>query len=81
VVRDYPLTRPSVYIEPVEFTEKELARTKRPKMPRLSPQSRHKNFKEVDRGLTERAAVQEARRCLRCELETEEGKQAIGRKA
>jgi NADH-quinone oxidoreductase subunit F len=81
VERDYPLTRPSVYIEPVEFTEKELARTKRPKMPRLSPQSRHKNFKEVDRGLTERAAVQEARRCLRCELETEEGKQAIGRKA
>jgi NADH-quinone oxidoreductase subunit F len=81
VERDYPLTRPSYYIEPVGLTEKELAWAKRPKMPRLSPRSRHKNFREVERGLTERAAVKEARRCLRCELETEEGKQAIGRNA
>jgi NADH-quinone oxidoreductase subunit F len=77
--REYTLTRPSIYIEPVELTEEELARTKRPKMPRLTRTARKKNFKEVELGLTEEAAVAEARRCLRCELETEEGRKAIGR--
>jgi NADH-quinone oxidoreductase subunit F len=77
--REHTLTRPSIYIEPVELTEEELARTKRPKMPRLTRTARKKNFKEVELGLTEEAAVAEARRCLRCELETEEGKKAIGR--
>ncbi len=77
--REYSLTRPSIYIEPVELTEEELARTKRPKMPRLSRTARKKNFREVELGLTEETAVAEARRCLRCELETEEGKKAIGR--
>jgi NADH-quinone oxidoreductase subunit F len=77
--REYSLTRPSIYIEPVDLTEEELGRTKRPKMPRLTRTARKKNFKEVELGLTEEAAVAEARRCLRCELETEEGKKAIGR--
>jgi hypothetical protein len=35
----------------------------------------------VELGLIETAAVAEARRCLRCELETEDGKNAIGRKS
>ena len=48
-------------------------------MPRLTKTARTKNFKEVELGLSEEAAVAEARRCLRCELETEEGKKAIGR--
>ncbi len=77
--REYTLTRPSIYIEPVELTEEELGRTKRPKTPRLPRSARKKNFKEVELGLSEDAAVAEARRCLRCELETEEGKKAIGR--
>jgi NADH-quinone oxidoreductase subunit F len=78
--REYTLTRPSIYIEPVELTEEELARSSRPKMPRLTRSARKKNFKEVELGLSELAAVAEARRCLRCELETEDGKNAIGRK-
>jgi NADH-quinone oxidoreductase subunit F len=78
--REYALTRPSIYIEPVELSEEELARTRRPKMPRLTRAARKKNFKEVELGLSETAAVAEARRCLRCELETEDGKNAIGRK-
>jgi len=79
--REYTLTRPSIYIEPVELSEEELARTSRPKMPRLTRAARKKNFKEVELGLSEAAAVAEARRCLRCELETEDGKNAIGRKS
>ena len=35
---------------------------------------RPKNFQEVEIGLTEEMAVREARRCLRCDLETEDGK-------
>ncbi|MEW5901250.1 MAG: NADH-ubiquinone oxidoreductase-F iron-sulfur binding region domain-containing protein, partial [Acidobacteriota bacterium] len=81
LVKEPALTRPSVYIEPVELSEEELAKIKRPKMPRLRRSARKKNFKEVELGLTEPVAVAEARRCLRCELETEEGKKAVGRKA
>jgi len=80
VEREYELTRPSVYVEPVEIGEKELAKMKRPKMPRLRVSARKKNFKEVELGLTEKAAIKEARRCLRCELQTEEGRKALGRK-
>jgi NADH-quinone oxidoreductase subunit F len=72
--REYKLTRPSVYIEPVELTEEVLTR---PKMPRLTPKER-KNFKEVELGFTAEMAIREARRCLRCDLETEEGKRAVG---
>jgi len=49
-------------------------------MPRLTRSARKKNFKEVELGFNEAAAVAEAKRCLRCELETEDGKNAIGRK-
>ncbi|MEW6215158.1 MAG: hypothetical protein AB1478_08160, partial [Nitrospirota bacterium] len=46
-------------------------------MPRLSPEDRRKNFKEVELGFTEEMAVKEARRCLRCELGTQDGQKAI----
>lgn len=77
--REYKLSRPSLYVEPVELTEDEIEKAKRPKMPRLSAKARKKNFKEVELGLTEEAAIKEARRCLRCELETTDGKMALGR--
>jgi len=77
MARTYALTRPSMYIKPVELSEEEVARAKRPKMPHLTSAQRKKNFKEVDLGLTESAACREARRCLRCELETEDGKNAL----
>ncbi|MBN1272826.1 MAG: NADH-quinone oxidoreductase subunit NuoF [Candidatus Aminicenantes bacterium] len=77
--KEYTLNRPSVYIEPVELTEEEIDTAHRPQMPRLAVEERKFNFKEVEKGLTEEMAVREARRCLRCELETEDGKKAIGR--
>jgi NADH-quinone oxidoreductase subunit F len=79
--KDYELSRPSVYIEPVELSEEEVAKPKRVKVPRLPRSARKKNFREVELGLSEAAAVAEARRCLRCELETEDGKNALGRKS
>ena len=79
MAREYNLARPSLYIEPVELTEEEIEKARRPKMPKLSLKARKKNFKEVELGLAEEMAIKEARRCLRCELETEDGKKAIGR--
>jgi NADH-quinone oxidoreductase subunit F len=79
IVREYKLSRPSLYVEPMELTEEEIQKAKRVKMPRLPLNARKKNFKEVELGLTEEKAVNEARRCLRCELETRDGKNAIGR--
>jgi len=38
----------------------------RTQMPRLEPRERVKNFKEVQKGITEEMAVQEARRCISC---------------
>ena len=79
LTREYKVTRPSVYIEPVELTEEELAEAERSPMPVLSVEKRTKNFKEVALGFTEEMAIKEARRCLRCDLETEDGKRAVGR--
>jgi len=74
---DYKLTRPTLYIPPPVLTDEEIQKARRPKSNRLSTKDRANNFREVDLGLNEKAAVQEARRCLRCDLETEDGKAAI----
>ena len=76
---EHKLTRPSLYVQPVELTEEEIESAKRPKMPRLPIEQRWKNFNEVELRLNEEMAIREARRCLRCELETKDGKKAIGR--
>ncbi|MFC1539373.1 NADH-quinone oxidoreductase subunit NuoF [Candidatus Latescibacterota bacterium] len=75
--RKYELTRPSMYVPPVELTDEELEEADRPEIPSLPVRKRKNNFLEVDSSLTEEAAVKEARRCLRCDLETEDGKQAL----
>jgi len=77
---DYRLTRPSVYAGPTEMSPEEAAKVRRPVTPHLSLAQRRKNFREVELGLTERMARQEARRCLRCDLETADGKNSLGAK-
>ncbi|MDO8746483.1 MAG: FAD-dependent oxidoreductase, partial [Thermodesulfovibrionales bacterium] len=77
LARDYKVTRPSAYIEPVELTDDEIESAVRPEMPHLPSGERCKNFEEVELGYTEEMAVKEARRCLRCELGTMEGTQAM----
>ena len=74
VERDYEFTRPSMYIKPVELSEEEVAQAKRPAMECRPADERCHTFEEVEMGLTTDAAIREARRCLRCDLETEEGK-------
>jgi NADH-quinone oxidoreductase subunit F len=72
-------TRPSLYVPPVELKEDELQQAKRNKMPHLPPSKRRTMHEEVELGFSKDVAVREARRCLRCELETEDGKKATGR--
>lgn len=77
LVREYAVTRPSVYVRPVELSDGETAAIVESVLPNLPVNKRLNNFKEVALNMTESAAVIEARRCLRCNLETEEGKKAI----
>ncbi|MBW2038595.1 MAG: NADH-quinone oxidoreductase subunit NuoF [Deltaproteobacteria bacterium] len=53
---------------PIEI-EEEVVERPRVKMPMLSPEERKVNFQEVELGYAERMAMEEARRCLRCDLE------------
>ncbi len=77
--RSYALIRPKRYVEPVELSEEEVEKARRPESPTLKPSLRNKNFKEVELGLSEASARAEARRCLRCDLETQDGQCALKR--
>jgi len=59
-------------IPPVELSEEEIDALQRPEEPTVPVEQRKSGFCEVELGLCEGAACQEARRCLRCDLEYEE---------
>ncbi|MBM3304578.1 MAG: NADH-quinone oxidoreductase subunit NuoF [Candidatus Aminicenantes bacterium] len=77
--RTHELTRPSMYVEPVKLSDDEVQNAKRAKMPHLPVSKRKSGHEEIELGFPKDVAVKEARRCLRCDLETEDGKKAIGR--
>ncbi len=77
VVREYDLLRPSMYVPPVELTEEEAEEADRPAVPSLPVAERLGGFAEVDQAITEAMAVLEARRCLRCDLQTEDAKREL----
>jgi NADH-quinone oxidoreductase subunit F len=78
-VRVHEVTRPSAYVEPVKLTEEEAQNMKRAKMPHLPLGKRRSGHEEAELGFTKELALKEARRCLRCELETRDAKEALGR--
>ena len=59
---------PRVYVEPTVLNEEE-RRIFRSEPPRISVESRRLGFDEVELTLSVEEAIQEARRCLRCDLE------------
>ncbi|UCH24188.1 MAG: NADH-quinone oxidoreductase subunit NuoF [Deltaproteobacteria bacterium] len=61
------LAPPEEKPEMIEMEEEEEKR--RPEMPRLSMKKRFKDFSQVELGLTPKQAIEEANRCLRCDLE------------
>ena len=76
-IRPYRVARPSVWVPPMELSEAEVSVLKKVELPVLEPNQRTGNFKEVELGYDEAMAGREARRCLRCELETREGREFI----
>ena len=78
LIREYKLTRPSIYTAPaIEQVEKDTEEAVRPSVPCLPAGKRINDFSEVNLNITEEEAVREARRCLRCDLETKDGEKAI----
>lgn len=69
---EYRVTRPSVYVEPVTLSVEETLESTRQESRKTKPEQRSKNFHEVESGLDKNAAIKEARRCLRCDLEVKQ---------
>jgi len=63
------LAPPEGEIAPVEEAEEE---KRRPPIPTLPLEQRLSSFANVELGLSEEAAIEEAKRCLRCDLEEKE---------
>ena len=59
---------PKRLISEVEVPDEVLEKLKREKMPCIKVASRITNFKEVEKGYSEETCVNEAKRCLRCDL-------------
>ena len=80
LVREYKLTRPSMYVDPIELTEEEIEESQKFPVPRLAIRKRINNFNEVDLDIPQNQAIKEGRRCLRCDLETEDAKNLVKKK-
>ncbi len=71
--REYRPVRPSVVVEPLKLDE-ELVTVSRPRMPKLPPAERRATFDEVELGYSREAAMEEAKRCLRCDWEMQKAR-------
>jgi NADH-quinone oxidoreductase subunit F len=67
------IARPSVYVAPVEVAREELAGARRPAVPCSSAKERVGGFLQVEESLADKTAIEEARRCLRCDLRSGRG--------
>lgn len=63
------ITRPGYEVVDQPFNLEEYADARPPARPHLAVAERQGNFREVELGLEERAAQEECKRCLRCDLE------------
>jgi len=74
---EYKITRPTEYLAPVEISDDEIGTFEHVEMPRLRVEERIGNFREIELGYSAEMAMKEARRCLRCDLDTEQGRAFI----
>jgi NADH-quinone oxidoreductase subunit F len=72
VVRHYCVTRPALDVDVVELTDAEMETLHKPDMPLLPLAERLGGLREVQLGFDAEMAVAEAKRCIRCDKETEE---------
>ena len=60
---------PQVYIKPVDISDTERENSRRVEMPVAKAKPMQNNFEEVELTLSNKNAICEAKRCLRCDLE------------
>jgi len=70
LVRDYQPTSARLEVPPVQFIPEGDEEPLRVEMRKLAVSERYGNFREVELGLARDQAVDEAKRCLRCDLES-----------
>ncbi|MEW5911440.1 MAG: FAD-dependent oxidoreductase [Thermodesulfobacteriota bacterium] len=63
---EYP--RPRAFVEPLPVSAEDKTRLHRADIPKLPPAQRAQSFDQVELGLSDDMARDEARRCLRCDL-------------
>jgi NADPH-dependent glutamate synthase beta subunit-like oxidoreductase len=63
-----PVPLKKMHVERFEVSEERMNQLVRPEMPLLSMEKRTSSFEQVELGLTEKMARDEAKRCLRCDL-------------
>jgi NADPH-dependent glutamate synthase beta subunit-like oxidoreductase len=63
-----PVPQQRAEVEKIDVSEEKMAQLKRPKIPLLEIEKRLCTFDQVELGLGEKAARDEAKRCLRCDL-------------
>jgi len=67
---------PRVYVEPCMLSPEEQENARRAEPPTISMRERRQGYDEVEMTLSVEQATQEARRCLRCDLEFTQPKKA-----
>jgi NADH-quinone oxidoreductase subunit F len=72
IVRHYGVTRPALDVVVVELTDAEIETLHKPEMRLLPLPERLGGLREVQLGFDAEMAVAEAKRCIRCDKETEE---------
>ncbi len=77
LVEEPTLIRPTEYVPPVQLEEEEAEQARRPEIPWLPPAQRTEGFSEVELSLDAPTAIREARRCLRCDLQTADAQQQL----
>ncbi len=77
VERHYGLVRPSQYVPPAPPAEQDAVATERAEVVLMPVALRLADFVEVELTLTEEEAMREARRCLRCDLQTADAKRQL----
>jgi len=60
---------PRDYVEPTSLPLEEIDAAERPEVPHIPLAARRSSFGEIEGALSKAAAVREAKRCLRCDLE------------
>jgi NADH-quinone oxidoreductase subunit F len=75
--RIYEVTRPTVHVEAIKLSEKEVQSLKKQEMSSAPVAQRITDFNEVELGFTEAEAISEAKRCLRCDLEEKEEEEKV----